>query len=248
MQDGMQGVVLAAGKGTRLQPLTNDKPKGMVRVDGRPLLDHVFEDLVSVGVDELVVVVGYKKEAIIQHFGQKYRNVPIKYVHQVKQNGLADALCCASHEINGKFVLMLGDLIFEDDLSNIVNCKNTDSAIIVDEVDREEASRYGVCKFDENGRLESLVEKPDNPPSNKIISGVYILPEEILGFCSNVSQSDRGEYELTDAINNYLCEGNEIEAIDVNSRRIDVGYPSDRKSAEELVRKREQESIQFVDR
>ena len=83
----MQAVVLAGGEGTRLRPLTDDKPKGMVEVDGEPILTHCFDQLVELGADELIVVVGYLKEKIIDHYGDAYEGVPITYAHQREQNG-----------------------------------------------------------------------------------------------------------------------------------------------------------------
>ncbi|ESS04761.1 MAG: dTDP-glucose pyrophosphorylase, partial [uncultured archaeon A07HR67] len=88
----MKAVVLAAGKGTRLRPLTDDKPKGMVEVAEKPLITHCFDQLIDLGADELVVVVGYMKEQIIDHYGDAYEGVPITYTHQREQKGLAHAL------------------------------------------------------------------------------------------------------------------------------------------------------------
>jgi glucose-1-phosphate thymidylyltransferase len=78
----MQAVVLAAGEGTRLRPLTEDKPKGMVEVADKPILTHCFEQLVELGADELYAVVGYKKEAIIEYYGDEFEGIPITYAHQ----------------------------------------------------------------------------------------------------------------------------------------------------------------------
>ena len=95
----MQAVVLAAGEGTRLRPLIEDKPKGMVEVDEEPILTHCFDQLVDLGASELLVVVGYRKEAIVEHYGDEYRDVPITYTHQREQNGLAHALLCVEEHI-----------------------------------------------------------------------------------------------------------------------------------------------------
>jgi len=99
----MNGVVLAAGEGTRLRPLTEDKPKGMVEVDGTPLITHCFDELIDLGADELIVVVGYMKEAIIDHYGDAYEGVPITYTHQREQKGLAHALLTVEEHIDDDF-------------------------------------------------------------------------------------------------------------------------------------------------
>ncbi len=83
----MKAVVLAAGEGTRLRPLTEEKPKGMVEVDGKPILTHCFEQLAELGADEFVVVVGYRKQGIIEHYDDEYEGVPITYSHQREQKG-----------------------------------------------------------------------------------------------------------------------------------------------------------------
>ena len=110
----MQAVVLAAGKGTRLRPLTDDKPKVLVEVNGTPLIQDVFDNLLEAGATELVVVVGYKAEQIIDRFGDEYEGVPITYTHQREQLGLAHAILQAEPHINGPFMLMLGDNVFVD--------------------------------------------------------------------------------------------------------------------------------------
>ncbi len=106
----MQAVVLAAGKGTRLRPLTEDKPKVLVEVDGKPLIEDVFDNLLEIGVTELVVVVGYQKEQIIERYGDEYEDVPITYTHQREQLGLAHAILQAEPHVDDDFVLMLGTI------------------------------------------------------------------------------------------------------------------------------------------
>jgi glucose-1-phosphate thymidylyltransferase len=100
----MDAIVLAAGEGSRLRPLTEDKPKGMVEVNDQPILTHCFDQLVELGVDELIIVVGYLKERIINHYGGEYKSVPITYTHQREQRGLAHALLSAEEHINEHFI------------------------------------------------------------------------------------------------------------------------------------------------
>jgi len=95
----MKAVVLAAGKGTRLRPLTDDKPKALVEVDGRPILSHCFDELVDLDAEGFVVVVGYRKDDIIEYYGDEYEGVPITYAEQERQLGLADALLCAEEDV-----------------------------------------------------------------------------------------------------------------------------------------------------
>jgi glucose-1-phosphate thymidylyltransferase len=231
----MQAVVLAAGEGTRLRPLTENKPKGMVEVDSKPILAHCFEQLIDLGADELIVVVGYKKETIITHFGDEFRGVPITYAHQRETKGLAHALLTVEDFIEDDFMLMLGDNIFDANLADVVNRQResrADAAFLVEEVPMEDASRYGVCDTNKYGEILSVEEKPENPPSNLVMTGFYTFTPAIFHACHLVQPSDRGEYELPDAINLLLQSGRTIAAIRIEGWRIDVGYPEDREEAE----------------
>jgi glucose-1-phosphate thymidylyltransferase len=231
----MQAVVLAAGEGTRLRPLTEDKPKGMVEVDGKPILTHCFEQLADLGASEFVVVVGYRKEQIIEHYGDSVRGVPITYAHQREQAGLAHALLTVEDFVDDDFMLMLGDNIFQANLADIVErqrADHADAAFLVEEVDWEEASRYGVCVTNEDGEITEVVEKPDDPPSNLVMTGFYTFTPAIFHACKLVQPSNRGEYELSEAIDLLLRSGRTIDAIKMNGWRIDVGYPEDRDEAE----------------
>jgi glucose-1-phosphate thymidylyltransferase len=234
----MQAVVLAAGKGTRLEPLTDDKPKPLVEVNGRPLIEDVFDNLIEIGVDEFVAVVGYKKEKIIERYEDEYRGVPITYAHQREQKGLAHALLQAESHVDGDFVLMLGDNVFRGNLGDVVNRQSedrADAAFLVEEVPMEEASRYGVCDTNEYGEIVRVVEKPEDPPSNLVMTGFYTFTPAIFHACHLVQPSDRGEYEITDAINLLIQSGRTIDAIRLDGWRMDIGYPEDRDEAEERL-------------
>jgi len=234
----MQAVVLAAGKGTRLQPLTEDKPKVLVEVNGTPLIEDVFDNLIDAGADDLVVVVGYKAEQIIDYFGDSYRDVPITYAHQREQLGLAHAILQAEPHIDGPFMLMLGDNIFRGNLPDVTNRQQedrADAAFLVEEVPYEDASRYGVLDTNEYGEVVEVVEKPEDPPSNLVMTGFYTFTPAIFHACHLVQPSDRGEYELPDAIDLLIQSGRTIDAIRLDGWRIDVGYPEDRDRAEERL-------------
>ncbi|WP_435063661.1 UTP--glucose-1-phosphate uridylyltransferase AglF [Halobaculum sp. EA56] len=231
----MQAVVLAAGEGTRLRPLTEDKPKGMVEVDGAPILTHCFDNLVDLGASELIVVVGYMKEKIIQHYGDEYEGVPITYAHQREQKGLAHALLTVEDHIDDDFMLILGDNVFEANLQDVVRRQaedRADAAFLVEEVPMEEASRYGVCDTNKYGEIVDVVEKPDDPPSNLVMTGFYTFTPAIFHACHLVQPSDRGEYEISDAIGLLLESGRTIDAIPLDGWRMDIGYPEDRDEAE----------------
>ena len=234
----MQAVVLAAGEGTRLRPLTEDKPKVMVEVDGQPILSHCFDQLVELGADELIVVVGYLKEKIIDHYGDEYEEIPITYTHQRDQQGLAHALLTVEDHIDDDFMLILGDNIFNANLQDVVRRQRedrADAAFLVEEVDCEEASRYGVCDTNKYGEVTDVIEKPDDPPSNLVMTGFYTFSPAIFSACELVQPSNRGEYEISEAIDLLIRSGRTIDAIGLEGWRIDVGYPEDRDEAEERL-------------
>ena len=238
----MQAVILAAGKGTRLRPLTEDKPKALVEVGGKPIVEDVFDNLLKLGVDELVVVVGYLKEKLIERYGDEYQGVPITYSHQREQLGLAHAILQAEPHIDDDFVLMLGDNVFRANLGDVINRQQedrADAAFLVEEVPYEEASRYGVLDTNEYGEIVEVLEKPEDPPSNLVMTGFYTFTPEIFHACHLVQPSDRGEYELPDAIDLLIQSGRTIDAIRMDGWRIDVGYPEDREKAETLLSERE---------
>jgi glucose-1-phosphate thymidylyltransferase len=231
----MQAVVLAAGEGTRLRPLTEDKPKGMVEVDGQPILSHCFDQLVELGADELIVVVGYLKEKIIDHYGDEYNGIPITYTHQRDQQGLAHALLTAEDHIDDDFMLILGDNIFNANLEDVVRRQQedrADAAFLVEEVAWEEASRYGVCDTNKYGEVTYVIEKPDDPPSNLVMTGFYTFTPAIFHACHLVQPSNRGEYEISEAIDLLIRSGRTIDAIGLEGWRMDIGYPEDRDEAE----------------
>jgi glucose-1-phosphate thymidylyltransferase len=235
----MQAVVLAAGKGTRLRPLTDNKPKALVEVNGTPLIEDVFDNLVTLDVDEIIVVVGHMKQQIIDRYEDAYRGIPITYAHQREQNGLAHALLMAEAHVEDDFVLMLGDNVFQANLSDVVNRQResrADAAFLVEEVPDEEASRYGVCDTNEYGEIVEVVEKPDDPPSNLVMTGFYTFTPKIFHACHLVQPSDRGEYELSDAVDLLIQSGRTIDAIRMDGWRVDVGYPEDRDRAEQRRR------------
>lgn len=230
----MKGVVPAAGEGSRLRPLTADQPKGLVEVDETPLLTHCFESLLDVGVDDLIVIVGYQKEEIIEYYGNSFREVPITYVHQRDQKGLGHALLQAESHIEDDFVVLNGDNVFRGNIDEAISKQDesdVDAALIVEEVSREEAQTTGVLETD-GSRVTGLIEKPDDPPTTLSSTGCYVLPPEIFHACHLIRPSDRGEYELADAIDLLISAGRNVQAVPLEGWRINVNEPEDVEKAE----------------
>ncbi len=231
----MKAVVLAAGKGTRLQPLTNDKPKGLVEVNGKPIITHCLQQLAELGADEFIVVVGYRKEDIISYYDDEFDGIPITYAHQREQKGLAHALLTVEEHIDDDFMLILGDNIFRANLEDVVRRQQedrADAAFLTEEVPYEDANRFGVCDTNSYGEITDVVEKPEDPPSNLVMTGFYTFTPAIFHACHLVQPSNRGEYEISEAIDLLIRSGRTIDAIRMDGWRVDVGYPEDRDEAE----------------
>lgn len=234
----MYGVVPAAGEGTRLRPLTNDRPKALVEVAGTPLLTRCFETLLSLGVTELVVVVGYRGDDIVTHYGDRFRGVPVTYARQTEQRGLAHALATAEPHVDGAFLLLNGDNVCAANLGDVVSRHRetaADATLLVDEVSRAAATRTGVLSFDESGDVTGLVEKPDDPPSTTVPRGFFAFSPRIFDACRAVDPSPTGEYELTAAIDHLLSTGGRVELVDIDGWCVNVNTQADVATAERLL-------------
>ncbi|WP_456370573.1 bifunctional sugar-1-phosphate nucleotidylyltransferase/acetyltransferase [Geoglobus sp.] len=225
----MQAVILAAGEGTRMRPLTYTKPKVMLPVANKPILQHVVENLIGAGVDEVILVVGYREERVREHFGDEFGGVRIRYVRQSRQLGTAHALLSAEHLLEDRFVMLNGDaIVFEDDLKNLLR---EEMAIAVREV--ENPQDFGVVTV-KDGVVREIIEKPEVPKSNLINAGIYVFTKEIVEYLRRTPVSIRGEYEITDSITMAVQDGVEFKAVRIE-RWIDVGYPWDMLRANEIL-------------
>ncbi|WP_435194040.1 bifunctional sugar-1-phosphate nucleotidylyltransferase/acetyltransferase [Natronomonas sp. EA1] len=214
----MQAVVLAAGEGTRMRPLTESVPKPMLPVADRPLVAHTADAAVEAGVDRLVFVVGYEAQAVRDHFGGSYRGVPVEYAVQEEQLGTAHAAAAAREYLDDDFVVLNGDDLYDD--AAIEALFATSPAVGAYEV--EDPRPYGVFDI-EDGHVTGVVEKPDDPPSNRVNVGAYHFPAAAADWLTEVELSERGEYEITDVVERVISEY-AVEAIDVE-RWLGVGRP-----------------------
>jgi glucose-1-phosphate thymidylyltransferase len=234
----MKGVVPAAGEGTRLQPYTDDRPKGLIDIDGRPLLSHCFDTLLELGVDGLVVVVGYRGDQIVDRFGETYRGVSVAYVTQGERVGLADAVCRAEEAVEEDFVVLNGDNVLDANLMPLVDrhrATEADATLLVEDVSTDEAAKTGVLRFDDDGALAGVVEKPVDPPSTSVSRGCYAFSPAIFHACHLVRRSNRGEYELADAIDLLIRAGRQVETVPLEGRCVNVNTPADIERAKALV-------------
>jgi len=232
-----KAVIPAAGKGTRLRPLTDDQPKGLVEVAGKPLLTHVFESVAELGCTELVVVVGYRGDAIRDYYGDQFEGIPVTYVTQERQCGLADALLQAEPHVTDDFVLLNGDNVVRANLDQAVqrhHDTDADATTLVEEVSREQAQKGAV--FERDGeRVTGVVEKPAEPPSRLIPRGFYVFSPLIFSACRLVTPDDTGEYQLTDAVDLLVTAGRRLELVDLVGWCHNVNTPADRQRVAEKL-------------
>ena len=219
----MQTVILAAGEGTRMRPLTETVPKPMLPVADRPLCAHTADAAVEAGASELVFVVGYEADAVRDYFEAEYRGVPVSFAVQDEQLGTAHAVNCAREQLDGAFVVLNGDNIY--DTASIETLFETAPSIAAIEVD--DPRNYGVLSTDgtdETGhrRITGIVEKPADPPSNLANAGAYAFPEAAIDWL-DVPESERGEYEITDVVARVI-DAHDVTAVRL-SRWLDVGRP-----------------------
>ena len=213
----MQVVILAAGEGTRMRPLTASTPKPMLPVADRPLVAHTADVAIEAGASELLFVVGYEAEAVRSYFGEEYRGVPVEFAVQEKQRGTADAVRSARHHLDGAFAVLNGDNLY--DQASIAALFENGPSIAAYRVD--DPSAYGVLSTDQ-GQVTGIVEKPSDPPTELANAGAYVFPAEATEWL-DVEESERGEYEITDVVAQAV-EAASVSAVEVD-RWLDVGRP-----------------------
>jgi len=209
----MKAVILAAGEGTRMRPLTADTPKPLLPVAGKPVIQHNIE-LIKDEVDEIVIVAGYMIEEFEDLYGKKEN---IKIVEQKKALGTADAALQAKDFIEGKTLIMNGDDIYGD---SVIEVLENDSAILSKQAENPE--NFGVFHVEEK-EITGIVEKPENPSSDMVNIGCYLVKESFFDILDNVEKSERGEYEITDALNQYIDE-EDVKIIEAD-RWLPCSYP-----------------------
>lgn len=212
-----QAIVLAAGEGQRLRPFTVNRPKAMLSIADKPILQYAVEALAKNGIRNIVFVVGYSKEQVYDYMGagEKF-GVDITYVTQQAQLGTADALSYAKQAAEDEFLVLPGDNLIEAgtiaDFSEI-----KPQAVLVKRVD--DPVRYGVVDV-EKGRVQAIVEKPEKAGSNIVNTGIYAFTREVFDYTEAV-------LDIPDMLNNMITDGHAINALETDGTWLDVVYPWD---------------------
>jgi len=224
-----KAVLLAAGRGTRMRELTDELPKPMIPVRGKPILLHIVEGLKAAGVTDFCIIVGWRADVVKEFFGDGSKfGIRVHYETQVVQDGtgrvveLAKDFCGAD-----PFVLSYGDILIEP--SNYVSLANPgdEEAIITVKYNPGEIAKGGAVFINDAGDMTDLREKPQpgEPTSPWYNAGVYAFRASIFEFTATLERSPRGEFELTDAIRNLALSGKRVRALELKGDWADVRDP-----------------------
>lgn len=215
----MQAILPLAGKGTRLRPHTHTRPKPLLRVANRPVLDHVLETMEAAGVDEIIGITGHLAEAIEDHLGRVHPELRFRGVVQAEQLGTADAIRLAEPWVEGPVLIVFVDTLFDADLALIRQRPEVDGIVWAKEV--EDFQRFGVIVTDAEGCMERIVEKPEEPISRLANIGLYFIRDSALMFegIRHVMEQppNRGEYFLTDAFQYMIERGSRLLTAEVQN-------------------------------
>ena len=240
----MKAVILAAGKGTRMRELTNELPKPMLRVQGRPIPQHIVEGLrAAAGLRDFCIVTGWRAEVVEEFFGDGSRfGVRVSYVRQIVQDGTGKAPELAKEFVGASpFILTYGDILVKPETyQQMIRRFSEDyfSGVITVTLG-EDVIKGGLNFFDEKFCLKRLVEKPSAAQLEQLRregwlkpgepvwynAGIYIFKPSLFDFTAKLQKSPRGEYELTDAVNGLLAANHKIAGLEIQGRWVDVRDP-----------------------
>ncbi len=214
-------VILAAGEGSRMRPLTYTRPKVMIPVANKPILEYLLIELKSAGIKEFIFVVGYHDEQIRDYFANGAAwGVEIKYFNQRAQKGTADALRQVQNSLKDRFVMVNGDVIISrHDIQLMTQHKGNVMSVI----ELQDVTGMGVIEVDQ-GKVTKIHEKSSNPPTNMANAGLYIFDPDIFEAIEKTEISPRGEYEITDSLQ-ILIERSKTVSYQAINRWLDLSYP-----------------------
>jgi len=227
----MKAVVFAAGRGERLWPLTEKKPKPLIHLGGKPIVERTLKGLAAAGLHEIIIVVSYKQEMIRELVGDgRWLGCNVSYVRQRTPLGTADALkaCQSQLEKEHEFIVVYGDDYYHASvIRRFVRyaARTDDNAIGGGEV--EDSSRFGILET-KNGLVKNIQEKVGARGPAKVNTGIYLLKEAVFNIIRRLRASPRGEYELTDCVNQLVGQGEKVRILSFRRDEwLGVTYPWD---------------------
>jgi len=229
MSEVTKAVLLAAGRGTRMRELTNDLPKPMLQVHGKPVLQHIVEGMCAAGIHDFLVIVGWRAAVVREFFGDGKRfGARIAYAAQVVQDGtgkvveLAREFCAAD-----PFLLSYGDILVERSNYRTLAAPAEDVEAIISVKKNEDVTKGGAVFVNKKFEMTDLREKPQpgEPTSPWYNAGVYMFRPSIFDYTARLQRSPRGEFELTDAIRDLARSGKRVQALELAGAWADVRDP-----------------------
>ncbi len=239
----MRGIILSGGSATRLRPCTKVTSKQLLPIYNRPMIYYPLNTLVKAGIKEILIIIAPERAGDYLNLLGSGRELGVNFTYEVqdKPRGLADAFIIGEKFINGDNVAMiLGDNIFEDDLSQDIKDFKSGGKVFAKKVPDPE--RFGVVKFDENMKAIKIVEKPREWLSDYALTGLYVFDRRVIEVAKEVKPSERGELEITDIHNWFLAKG-ELEVAMVNGGWIDAGTFDSLLAAQILAKEKLQDKL-----
>lgn len=225
----LKAIILSAGEGSRMRPLTLTKPKTMLPVAGKPIIQYNIESLRDNGITDILLIVRYKEEIVRNYFGDGSDfGVNISYKTQKDFLGTANAISYGEDFIDDSIIVLNGDIILDDEIIHEIikkyNYLSPDTLMLLTEV--EDPSTFGVVEI-ENGNIKNIVEKPkrEEAPSNLVNAGIYIFNKDIFDKIRETEISERGEYEITDSVSLQIEDNKKVIGHKTSKDWIDVGRP-----------------------
>lgn len=229
----MKAAILAAGEGVRLQPITATRPKHLIRVGGKPILEHSITALKASGIKDVIIVVHHKADAIRSHFDDGKRlGVKIEYVEQKAVLGTGNAASIVEPYMQEDFLLVNGDLLFDGEaVRTVIDLHQKEKpAATMAVVPVEKPENYGVVELEDDKRVKRIVEKPtrEESPTSLANAGIYAFSAEIFAKLKQTSPSVRGELEITDALSLLIKEKKVVMAATIAAEQwLEIGKPWD---------------------
>ncbi len=215
----MKAVIMAAGKSTRTYPLTLTRPKPLLPIANRPIMEHQLNALKGL-VDGVILIVGYRHEMIREHFGDRYHNLPLQYVQQKEQRGTGHAVLQCADYIQEPFLVMNGDDLY--DPADLTRLAAAPQAALAKHV--EDPRLYGIYEVTSNNRVLRLVEKPKEIFSHLANIGAYKFQPDVFEILKDTPLSERGEIEITAAVQTLAQQG-QFHVVETQGYWLPIGYP-----------------------
>lgn len=231
----MKALILAAGEGTRMRPLTANIPKPLLPVAGKPFLQHIIETLESLEIRDIYLLIGWKNLKIKEYFGdgQKF-NVNITYLYQEERLGTAHAVGIAKSLMDSDFLCLNGDIVVARSyIQGLMDFYKAHKGDIISLAKVDKPERFGVVEL-KGERVREITEKPKAPKSNLINAGIYIFTPNMFKAIEETSKSSRGEYEITESIK-IMMRSNDIYGYVLDEPWVEIGRPWDLLRANEII-------------